>query len=114
MVHTKDTQESWAKLFHAQFLATPSNILDFPDLYSPATPVSIGLGFGHRDLRLGGMAYCMLLHEFAQNAVINGSRAIAALWGAEYHPKGGMVTFLLRPQELSNAAQEQTRLPAVC
>ena len=63
MDHTKDSQDTWAKLLHAQFLATPSAILDLPDLYLPATPVSIGLGFMHRDLHLGGIAYCMLLHD---------------------------------------------------
>ena len=32
--------------------------------------------------------------------------------GAEYHLEEGMATFLLRLQGLSNATQEQTRLPA--
>ena len=112
--HTKDTKDTWAKQFHAQYLAASSGIHKIPDLYSPATPVGIGLGFRHRDLHLGGRAYCMLLNECAQHTVNNGSRAIAALWGAEYYLEEGMVTLLLRLQGLSNAAQEQTRLPVGC
>ena len=75
--HTKDTKDTWAKLFHAQYLAASSGIHDIPDLNSPATPVSIGLGFRHRDLHLGGRAYCMLVNECAQHTANNGSRAIA-------------------------------------
>ena len=48
------TDNTWAKLFRAQYLVTSSAFYDAPDLISPITPVSLGLSALHRDLHLGG------------------------------------------------------------
>ena len=79
LVEHTDPKDTWGKVFHAQLLATSPVIHKRPDLYSPASPVSIGLGFRHRELHIGARAYCMLLNECSQHTASNGSRTIAAL-----------------------------------